>query len=160
LIGHGLLDRILRRRRVGPTDPVEGGEVLGLGIGEGVEVLLSGGDLGVPHPVHDGSEVGASGDQSGRVSVAHVVDPDVEVHARRGDGGPPDPGAEGVPGERGAFAGREQQVTGLEPSVSDVSLELRDQLRREPHGAGFVVLGVGLGEHPLEPPWESRRVLN
>jgi len=28
-------------------DPVEGGEVLGVGVGQGVEVFLGGGDLGV-----------------------------------------------------------------------------------------------------------------
>jgi hypothetical protein len=35
------------------ADAVEGVEVLGVGVGEGVEVFLGGGDLGVAHPVHD-----------------------------------------------------------------------------------------------------------
>ena len=42
------------------ADAVEGVEVLGVGVGEGMEVLLGGGDLGVAHPVHHGLEVGAS----------------------------------------------------------------------------------------------------
>ena len=65
------------------ADAVEGGEVLGVGVGEGVEVFLGGGDLGVAHPVHDGFEVGAAGEQPGGVGVAQVVDADVEVDARR-----------------------------------------------------------------------------
>ena len=103
------------------ADAVEGGEVLGVGVGEGVEVLLGGGDLGMTHAVHHRLEVGAAGEQPGGVGVAQVVDADVEVDARGGDGGSPDPGAEGVPGDGGAVAGGEQQVTGPEPPVGDRS---------------------------------------
>jgi len=51
------------------ADAVEGGEVLLVGVGKGVEVLLGRGDLGT-HAVHDGLEVGASGEQPGGVGVA------------------------------------------------------------------------------------------
>jgi len=47
--------------------------------GRWVEVLLGGGDLSVTHPVHDGFEVGAAGEQPGGVGVAQVVDAYVEV---------------------------------------------------------------------------------
>ena len=66
---------------------VQGVEVLCVGVGEGVEVFLGGGDLGVAHAVHDGFEVGASGEEPGGVGVAEVVDADVEVDAGRLDGG-------------------------------------------------------------------------
>jgi hypothetical protein len=61
------------------ADAVEGVEVLGVGIGKGVEVLLSGGDLGVAHPVHHGLQVGPAGEPPGGVGVAEVVDPDLQV---------------------------------------------------------------------------------
>src|SRR5680860_1260345 len=96
--------------RAGAADPVECVEVLLVGVGQSMEVLLGGGDLGMTHTVHHGLEVGPSGEQPGGVSVAQVVDPYVEVHPRRGDGGSPDAGAEGVPREGGALAGGEQQV--------------------------------------------------
>ena len=80
-----------------PTaDAVEGVEVLGVGVGEGVEVFLGGGDLRVAHPVHHGLEVGPAGEEPGGVGVAEVVDADVEVDAGGFDGGSPDAGAEGV----------------------------------------------------------------
>jgi hypothetical protein len=69
------------------ADAVEGVEVPLVGVGEGVEVFLGGGDLGVAHAVHDGFEVGASGEEPGGVGVAEVVDADVEVDAGRLDGG-------------------------------------------------------------------------
>ena len=82
---------------VSVAGPVEGVEVLGVGVGEGVEVFLGGGDLGVAHAVHDGFEVGSSGEEPGGVGVAEVVDADVEVDAGGCNGGQPDAGAEGVP---------------------------------------------------------------
>jgi hypothetical protein len=108
--------------------PVEGREVLGVGVGEGVEVLLGGGDLGVAHAVHDGLEVGAAGEQPGGVGMAQVVNADVEVDSRRGDGRQPDAGAEGVTRDRVPGAGREQQVAGSEPVVGDVRGDRGDQL--------------------------------
>ena len=131
------------------TGLVEGGEVLGVGVGEGVEVLLGGGDLGMAHPVHHGFEVGSAGEQPGRMGMAEVVNTDLEVHARGGHGGAPDPGAEGVARDRCALTGGEQQVTRTEPTVSDVRGELGEEVVGEGHGAGFVVFGVGLGEHPV-----------
>ena len=65
------------QRRRGPVlaaSPVQGVEVLGVGVGEGVEVLLGGGDLGVAHAVHDGFEVAASCEEPGGVGVAEVAD--------------------------------------------------------------------------------------
>ena len=130
------------------ADAVECGEVLGVGVGEGVQVFLGGGDLSVSHAVHDGLEVGAAGEQPGGVGVAQVVDPYVEVHARTRRRRVARRGC-------GRCSGRtlcrrvEQQVTGLETSVSDVSAELRDEFGWQAHGAGFVVLGEGLGQHSL-----------
>jgi len=42
-------------------DTTESVEVALVGVGEGVEVFLGGLDLGVAHAVHDGLEVGSSG---------------------------------------------------------------------------------------------------
>ena len=64
---------------VSSADAVEGVEVLGVGVGEGVEIFLGGGDLGVAHAVHDGFEVGAACEEPGGVGVAEVVDADGEV---------------------------------------------------------------------------------
>lgn len=38
----------------GAADSVEGVKVLLVGVGQGIQVFLRGGDLGVTHPVHDG----------------------------------------------------------------------------------------------------------
>ena len=73
--------------------------------------------------------------------MTQVVDPDVEVDARGSDSGSPDPGAEGVPGEGGAVAGREQQVTRVEAAVSDVSAELCDEFGGMPMVRGSLSLG-------------------
>ena len=85
--------------------PVQGVEVLGVGVGEGVEVFLGGGDLGVAHPVHHGSEVGAAGEEPGGVGVAEVVDADVEVDAGGFDGGSPDRGCGRCSGRWGCRRG-------------------------------------------------------
>jgi hypothetical protein len=53
--------------RLFAADAVQGVEVLGVGVGEGVEVLLGGGDLGVAHAVHHGLEVGAASQEPGGV---------------------------------------------------------------------------------------------
>ena len=121
--------------------PVQGVEVLGVGVGQGVEVYLGGGDLGVAHPVHDGFEVGPAGEEPGGVGVAEVVDADVEVDSGGFDGGAPDAGAEGVPGDRGALAGREQQIVGTQAPGGDPVGQLGDQVGRRAQGAGLVVLG-------------------
>jgi hypothetical protein len=63
--------------------PVEGVEVLGVGVGKGVQVFLGGGGLGMTHPVHHGLQVGAASEEPGGVGVAEVVDADVEVDAGR-----------------------------------------------------------------------------
>ena len=118
-----------------------------VGVGEGVEVFLGGGDSGVAHAVHDGFDVGAAGEEPGGVGVAEVVDADLEVDPRSGDGGSPHPSAERVPGDGGAVAGGEQQVTRPEPTLVDPVGELGDELVGQGHGAGFVVFGVGLGEN-------------
>ena len=106
-----------------------------VGVGEGVEVLLGGLDLGVAHAVHDGLEVGAAGEEPGGVGVAQVVDADVEVDAAGLDGGQPDAGAEGVAGDRGAVAGGEQQVVGTEFVLVDVLAELVEESGGRPCGA-------------------------
>jgi hypothetical protein len=61
------------RLRPGPADLVEGGEVLGVGVGGGVEVFLGGLDVGVAEAVHDGGEVGAAGEQLLSVTVAEYL---------------------------------------------------------------------------------------
>ena len=81
------------RLRCRVSGPVEGGEVLGVGVGKGVQVLLGGGYLRMTHAVHHALQVRAAGEEPGRMCVAQVVDPYVEVDARGGDGGSPDPGA-------------------------------------------------------------------
>jgi len=113
------------RSRLGGSaaDALEGGEVLVVGIGQWVEVLLGGGDLSVTHTVHDGPEVGTAGEQPGGVRVPEVVDAYVEVDPGCFDGGSPDAGAEGVAGDRCAVAGREEQVTGLEAPLLDVGAD-------------------------------------
>jgi hypothetical protein len=124
-----------------------------VGVGEGVEVFLGGGDLSMTHAVHHGSEVGAAGQQPGGVGVTQVVDADGEVQPGGGDGGSPDAGAEGAAGEGGAVAGGEQQVVWLELPFGDVVGELFDEVGWEAEGAGFVVsvtqrsvsAGVGKG---------------
>jgi hypothetical protein len=75
----------------GAADSAEGVEVLGVRVGEDMQVFLGGGDLGVAHPVHHRLQVGAPGQQPGGVRVAQSVDADVEVDAGNLDGGPPDP---------------------------------------------------------------------
>src|SRR4051794_657643 len=99
--------------------PVEGGEVLSVGVGEGMEVFLGGGDLRVAHAVHHGLEVGSAGQEPGGVGMAEVVDPDAEPDSGGLDGGQPDPGAEGVPRDRGADPGREQQIIGTQAPSGD-----------------------------------------
>lgn len=84
-LGLGSASRLGPRSAGSAAGSVEGVEVLGVGVGEGVEVLLGGGDLGVAHPVHHGLEVGSAGEQSGGVGVTQVVDADLEVHSRGGD---------------------------------------------------------------------------
>jgi len=122
--GPGVVPRsgsISRPGPVGPggraADAVEGGEVLGVGVGEGMEVFLGGGDLSVTHAVHYRFEVGASGEQPGCVGVAQVVDPDLEVHARCRDGWSPDAGTEGVPREGSALARRNNKLPAMRPRV-------------------------------------------
>jgi hypothetical protein len=55
---------------------VEGGLV---GVREGVQVFLRGGDASVAEAFLDDLEVGATGKQPGRVSVAQVVHPYAEI---------------------------------------------------------------------------------
>jgi hypothetical protein len=107
--------------RSGGADAVEGGEVLVVGVGEGVEVFLGSADLSMTHAVHHRSEVGAAGEEPGGVGVAQVVDADVEVDPGCCDGGSPDAGAEGVPRYGGALAGGEQQIVWPEPPFGDPS---------------------------------------
>jgi hypothetical protein len=44
-------------------------------VGQGVQILRRGLDLCMAHPVHHPLEVGAAGEQPGRMGVAEVVDP-------------------------------------------------------------------------------------
>jgi hypothetical protein len=106
----------------------EGVEVLLVGFGERVQELLGCLDLRVPHPFHDALEVGsfgqqpaASSQQPGGVGVAQVVHPDREVDAGGGDGGLPNPGAEGVAGERAAGGGGEEQLVAADAVGFDVT---------------------------------------
>lgn len=47
------------------------------------------------------------------------------------------------------LAGRELQIAGLQTMLGDPGGDLVQELGRESEGASFVVLWVGLGEHPL-----------
>jgi hypothetical protein len=78
------------------------------------------------HAVHHGREVGAAGEQPAGVGVADVVDTDVEVDPGGGDSRQPDTGAEGVAGERGPGAGREQQVVRSKPVGAACAVRLPD----------------------------------
>jgi hypothetical protein len=64
---------------LGVGDTGEGVKVALVCIRQCVEVFLSRLDLGVPHAVHDGLEIGAASQQPGGVGVAEVVDAEVEV---------------------------------------------------------------------------------
>ena len=101
------------------------------------------------HAVHDRLQVGSAGEQPGGVGVAQIVDADTEVDAAGFDGGGPGAGTEGVAGDGGAVAGGEQQVVGAEATFADVGGQLVEEAGAQAHGAGFVVFGVGLGDHPL-----------
>jgi hypothetical protein len=79
------------RRVFGCSDRLDDLSAL-VGVGEGVQVLLSGLDLGVAHPFHHGYEVGAAGEQPGGVGVAQVVDADGEVDPAGLDRGKPSRG--------------------------------------------------------------------
>jgi hypothetical protein len=94
----------------GAADARDGGEGGVVGVGQGVQVLLGGGQLGVAEAVHDGFEVGSAGKQPGGVCVAQVVPAQVKVQAGGFDGGEPDPGAEGGPGDGLAGLVGEQQL--------------------------------------------------
>ena len=119
----------------------EGVEVALVGVGEGVEVFLGGLDLGVAHAVHDRFEVGAAGEEPGGVGVAEVVDADVEADAGGGDGGLPDAGAEGVPGDGGADLGGEEQVVASDLRVSIWAAMASSQVWRTPMVRGSLSLG-------------------
>jgi len=97
--------------RIWVGDAGEGVEVALFGVGECVEVFLGGLDEGVAHAVHDGAEVGAAGEQPGRMGVSEIVDADVEVDPGGLHSGRPHVAAEGVPRDRGALAGGEDQVS-------------------------------------------------
>ena len=58
------------RWSVAVGDAGEGDEVALVRVGEGVEVLLGGLDLGVAHAFHDGFQVGTASEQPGGVGVA------------------------------------------------------------------------------------------
>ena len=99
-----------------------------IGVGQRVQILLSGLDLRVPHPVHHTLEVSAAREKPRSVRVAEIVHPDAEVDARCFDSRQPDSGAERVPRDRSALAGREQQVVGIQPSDADPVGELVDEV--------------------------------
>ena len=81
--------------------------------------------------------------------MAQVVYADVEVDPGRSYGWQPGPDVEGVPRDGGSLAGAERQIRWAELPACDPVGELIDLVGGECHGAGLVVLGVGLGEHPL-----------
>src|SRR5438270_4354997 len=72
------------------------------GVGQGAEVLLGGGDLAVAEAFLDDGDVGAAGEEPGGVGGAQVVEGDFLFDLGCGDGGCPELGAEGVPGDRSA----------------------------------------------------------
>lgn len=102
--GSGDVGGVSSGRLRSPAGACEGVEVLAVGFGERVEVLLGGLDLGVPHPLHHGPQVGSFGEQPGGVCVAEVVHAQGEVDATGFDGGQPDAGAEGIAGDWRACA--------------------------------------------------------
>lgn len=81
------------------ADLVEGGEGGVVGVIEGVQVALGGGDRSMPEAFLDDLEVGAAGQEPGCVGVAEVVDADLEVQVGLLEGGLPDPVAEPVGGD-------------------------------------------------------------
>jgi hypothetical protein len=99
------------------ADVAECGECGVVSAGEGVEVLLGGGDAAVAEAFFDGFAGGAASEHPGGVGVAEVVGADGGVECGGGDGWLPDVAAEpvarqvasgvgGVPrGTRGVFAG-------------------------------------------------------
>ncbi len=98
-------------RRLPSAHAGEGGERGVVGVGEGVQVLLGGGELGVAEAVHDGFEVGAAGEEPGGVGVSQVVPAQVEVQAGCLHGGQPDAGPEGGAGNGLPGVVGEQQLS-------------------------------------------------
>jgi len=60
-------------------------EVLLVGLGEGVKVLLRRLDLGMPHSLHDALQVRSTREQPGRMSMSEVVHAHSKVDAARLD---------------------------------------------------------------------------
>ena len=78
---------------------------------------------------------------------------EVDVGGR--DGWPSETGVD-APARQGVascdLAGREQQVVALQAEVGDAGhegVEGVEEVRRDVQGAGLVVFGVGLDDHPL-----------
>ena len=65
-----------------------------IGVGQRVQILLSGLDLRVPHPVHHTFEVSAAREKPRSVRVAEIVQTDAKVDARCFDSRQPGPGAD------------------------------------------------------------------
>src|ERR1044072_1872913 len=80
------------------ADFVEGGEGGVVGVVEGVQVALGGGDGSVAEAFFDDLEVCTAGQEPGCVGVAEVVDADLDVQVGLIQGGLPDPVAEPVGG--------------------------------------------------------------
>ena len=120
-----------------------------VGVGKGVQVLLRGLDPGVAHAFHDGFEVGSACQQPRGVVLAQVLHPDREVDPAGFDRGEPDPGAEGVPGDRSSRLGGEQQLVVPDAVDTDVLGDRVEPGLANAEGAGLVVLGVRLREVAL-----------
>ncbi len=80
--------------------------------------------------------------------MAEVVHPDGEVDAGGFDGGQPDAGPECVAGDGCAGLGGEQQGVSSDVVGGDVGGDVVEPVGSDGEGAGLVVLGVGLGDHP------------
>src|SRR3954468_9066007 len=92
----------MSRPRPGAVECVEGGVV---GVGEGVEVFLGGGQAAVAEAFFDGLDVGAAGEEPGCVGVGEVVEPDRMGEVRGRGGGGPDVVAEPVAGQVAVWVG-------------------------------------------------------
>ena len=132
------------RRNCAVADQGERGQVLGVCVGGGVEVLLGGLDVGMSEAFHDGGEVGAAGEQPGGVGVAQVVDPNREVDPVRLNRRKPDPGKKGVARDRGTCLSREEKVVVPDPLGLDVFGDFSSQAWRTPKVRGSLSLGWGL----------------
>jgi excisionase family DNA binding protein len=132
------LDHLLRLRWT--CDPRQGVEVLLIGVGQRVQILLSGLDLCVSHPVHHTLEVSAAREKPRSMSMAKIVHPDAEVDARCFDSRQPDSSAERVPRDRSADLSAEQEFVATNPMDPDVLRDLFKPTWPHTEGTWLIVL--------------------